>query len=117
VRCRFESRFNVQSKFEHKKSLALSCALKHSTRVPERSKRTSDLNQVAFEVVKKTEESSLDDAKSLLSDASVRRWIMREMGSRGGKKGGVARAKSLTPKRRSEIASDAARKRWQSDKK
>jgi hypothetical protein len=82
----------------------------------ERSKRASDLKQIAFNVVKK-EQSSLDDAKSLLSHASIRRSIMREMGSRGGKKGGVARAKSLTPERRSEIASKAAQKRWQSDKK
>ena len=35
------------------------------------------------------------------------------LGSVGGKKGGVARAASLTPERRSEIARKAAAKRWQ----
>ena len=36
-----------------------------------------------------------------------------ELGRRGGKKGGVARAKKLTAERRSEIAKQAARSRWQ----
>ena len=35
-----------------------------------------------------------------------------EFARRGGMKGGAARAKSLTPQRRREIALDAARKRW-----
>ena len=34
--------------------------------------------------------------------------------SRGGKKGGAARAATLTPERRSEIARKAAAKRWTS---
>jgi hypothetical protein len=32
-----------------------------------------------------------------------------------GKKGGAARAKSMTPERRAEIAKKAAEKRWQRD--
>ena len=38
--------------------------------------------------------------------------VMSELGRRGGRIGGVARAKSLTPKKRSEIAMKAARARW-----
>ena len=34
------------------------------------------------------------------------------LGKRGGAKGGYARAASLTPERRTEIAKDAAAKRW-----
>lgn len=34
------------------------------------------------------------------------------LGKRGGEKGGHARAASLTPERRSEIAKSAAAKRW-----
>jgi hypothetical protein len=34
------------------------------------------------------------------------------LGRLGGLKGGKARAESLTPERRAEIARDAARKRW-----
>lgn len=36
-----------------------------------------------------------------------------ELGRRGGLKGGKARAESLTPERRREIASEAARRRWE----
>lgn len=35
-----------------------------------------------------------------------------ELGRRGGKKGGKARAQSLSPERRSEIARNAAKARW-----
>jgi len=35
-----------------------------------------------------------------------------ELGRLGGKKGGKARAESLTPEQRSEIAKKAAQKRW-----
>jgi len=35
--------------------------------------------------------------------------------SRGGKKGGAARAAKLTPEERSEIAKKAAAKRWRGD--
>lgn len=35
--------------------------------------------------------------------------------SRGGKKGGAARAAKLTPEERSEIAKKAAAKRWERD--
>jgi hypothetical protein len=35
-----------------------------------------------------------------------------ELGRRGGLKGGAARAASLTPEQRSEIAKKAAAKRW-----
>lgn len=37
------------------------------------------------------------------------------LGRLGGKKGGKARAASLTPERRSEIAKKAAQKRWKQD--
>jgi hypothetical protein len=33
-------------------------------------------------------------------------------GSKGGRKGGTARAKALTPEQRSEIAKKAAKSRW-----
>ena len=40
------------------------------------------------------------------------RQVMSEMGKRGGSKGGKMRLVTLTPERRSEIASLAAKKRW-----
>ena len=42
---------------------------------------------------------------------AVTAW-MRAMGSKGGQKGGPARAKKLSSKRRSEIAAKAANARW-----
>ncbi len=38
--------------------------------------------------------------------------VMSEMGKKGGKVGGKRRLETLTPERRSEIASQAAKKRW-----
>jgi hypothetical protein len=40
---------------------------------------------------------------------------MREMGRRGGQKGGKARAASLSKKERSEIAKKAAQTRWKKE--
>lgn len=44
--------------------------------------------------------------KSLISQ------VMSEMGKRGGSKGGKMRLVTMTPERRSEVASLAAKKRW-----
>lgn len=41
----------------------------------------------------------------------------QEIGRRGGKVGGNARAKALSPKRRSEIARLAAKARWETRRK
>lgn len=54
------------------------------------------------------------DTVKLLSSAAMRKQIMREMGSRGGKKGGKARAAVLSKSKRSEIAKKAASARWKS---
>jgi hypothetical protein len=37
------------------------------------------------------------------------------LGRKGGLKGGIARAESLTPEQRKKIAQDAAKKRWRKD--
>ena len=47
-----------------------------------------------------------------LDDEATRKRIMREMGSRGGKKGGKARAAVLKPEQRQDIARKAAEARW-----
>jgi hypothetical protein len=51
-------------------------------------------------------------ALAKLSVASITPEERREHGSMGGKIGGAARAKKLTPKQRSEIAKAAAKARW-----
>ena len=69
---------------------------------PDGQKRPTDVVANALHVARlatrETEEEYVDQAKR-----------------RGGIKGGVARAGSLSPERRSEIAQHAAAKRWSTD--
>ena len=65
-----------------------------------------DLNQTAFSIVQQatdeTPSEPVDDKKK----------AAQESGRRGGLKGGAARAATLTPEQRSELAKRAAAKRW-----
>lgn len=71
-------------------------------------KRPKDTNQLAKSIVDlatgETEEPKKDEGKNPAAVA---------LGRLGGLKGGKARAKKLTTKRRSEIAKKAAKKRWE----
>lgn len=76
-----------------------------------------DPNVTAFSIVQQfTQEAKPTPPPISLDDAEVRKQIMREMGRRGGQKGGKARAASLTKEQRSAIAKAAAKKRWASKK-
>lgn len=65
-----------------------------------------DFSQIAFDVVQQAigevVPEPIDDKKK----------AAQESGRRGGLKGGTARAATLTPKQRSEIAKVAASARW-----
>ena len=65
-----------------------------------------DINQTAFSIVQQATDETppepIDEKKKAAQDA----------GRRGGLKGGTARAATLTPEQRSEIAKKAAAKRW-----
>jgi hypothetical protein len=78
-------------------------------------RKTEDANEAAFRVMREStgtvSVSAEDQEKAIISR------IMREMGSRGGKKGGTARAKNMTPEQLSNAASLAARARWEKQKK
>ncbi len=65
-------------------------------------KRPRDPNQLAKMIV----DIAAGEAEDIKSSESAKR------ASKGGTKGGPARAKSLTPAQRSEIASIAAQARW-----
>jgi hypothetical protein len=66
-----------------------------------------DLNQLAKRIVDEaTGEEPITPAPPEKNKAA------QELGRLGGKKGGAARAKSLTPEQRSEIAKKAAQSRW-----
>lgn len=80
--------------------------------MPKRSSK-KDFSQIAFSIVEKaTNDSPPSKLVDVLNDAETRKRIMQEIGRMGGKKGGAARANSMTPERRSEIAKVAAAKRW-----
>lgn len=72
------------------------------------SKRPGDINKLAKSIVDgATGVANKKDKKECVKNPAA-----VELGRLGGLKGGKARAKSLTKKRRSEIAKNAAEKRW-----
>ena len=70
-----------------------------------KKKRPADLNKLAASIVGAATEGEADD-DSGKNPAAV------QLGRLGGLKGGAARAKALTKRKRAEIASKAARARW-----
>ena len=92
--------------------------------MPKRSskkKRPTDENQLAKSIV---DEAVADVEEAVRKAAMIGGMEFRRvknpaavaLGRLGGKKGGPARAKKLTKKRRSEIAKKAAEARWQKKK-
>jgi len=69
--------------------------------------RPTDINQRAKLIV----EIALGNAKDPDPNEGKNRAAV-ELGRLGGLKGGKARAKKLSPKKRKEIAKNAAKKRW-----
>lgn len=65
-----------------------------------------DVNEVAFRVISEF----VGDASPV---ESTKNAAAVSLGRLGGLKGGKARAKSLTPERRREIAQNAAKARWE----
>jgi hypothetical protein len=73
-----------------------------------------DSNKLAYEIVRlsteddepKTDQIEPEDSRSEISK------YLSSIGRKGGLKGGVERAKSLSAKRRKEIAQKAATTRW-----
>jgi hypothetical protein len=69
-----------------------------------------DPNKLAYEIMRiSTEEPEPQKERSPISE------YLSQIGKRGGLKGGPARAKKLSAKKRKEIARNAAKARW--DKK
>jgi hypothetical protein len=88
-----------------------------STKKPAR--RPTDVNQLAaFMVRETTEERAIEKQpttqKPPVSKAVSR--VMAQMGSKGGKIGGKRRLVNMSPERRSEVASQAAKARWAKEK-
>lgn len=79
---------------------------KRSSSGPKRPRR--DENQAAKDAVARLTESLEAGA----DEEELRRRAAAMLGSLGGKKGGPARAKALSAKRRTQIARKAAEARW-----
>jgi hypothetical protein len=76
-----------------------------------KSTRPLDINQAAFQMVRRsTGTESREAAPPKVSDAVSR--VMAAMGRRGGKIGGKRRLETMTPERRREVALKAAKTRW-----
>ena len=77
--------------------------------MPKRSsKKPSDVNQIAASIL--AQATGQTDAPTI-SDNEISA-VMREMGRRGGLKGGKARAATLSAAKRKKIAKKAAAARW-----
>ena len=72
--------------------------------------KKQDINVLAFNIVKEATEETPSEAPSTKNPHAV------ALGRLGGLRGGRARAKSLSKKKRSEIAKKAASRRWQKTK-
>ena len=77
--------------------------------MPDRSrKRPRDLNELAASIVS----DATDEDKPKVDPADGKDPAAVALGRRGGLKGGKARAAKLSAEQRSEIARNAARRRW-----
>jgi hypothetical protein len=70
-------------------------------------KRPKDTNQLAKKIV----DIAIGEKEDVVP-GSTKNLHAVELGRLGGLKGGKARAKKLSPKRRKEIAQKAAKSRW-----
>ncbi len=83
--------------------------------MPERSrKRPTDPSQLGKYIVDAATGAS-DDEKDAVAESEGKNPAAVALGRLGGLKGGKARAKKLSSKRRAEIARRAARARWKND--
>lgn len=84
--------------------------------MPKRSSkgpRNPDVNQTAWRVV---QEATQEEPEDVPEPPPEKNPAAVALGRLGGKKGGKARAESLNPKQRSEIAKKAAEARWKKEK-
>ncbi len=86
--------------------------------MPKRSsKKPADVNELAKSIVDDaTSENQPDTPENTTNKGKTKNPAAVALGRLGGKKGGPARAKKLSKKKRREIAQKAARARWGSRK-
>jgi len=75
-----------------------------------RKMKAHDFSVTAFKVVQEATEEKLPELEQ--AKPPRKEYDYKELGRKGGLKGGKARAGKLTPEQRKEIAQKAAKARW-----
>jgi hypothetical protein len=78
-----------------------------------KSKLPKDVNQRAVTIA----QIATGEIEKIPDETDLIKLAASAMGRKGGLKGGAARAKALSPKKRSEIAKKAAAARWKGKSK
>jgi hypothetical protein len=77
-------------------------------------KARPDVNEIAFDLVRRsTEESQPEAPASTLEFKGQLSAYMSKLGQKGGRESGKRRMDNLSEQQRRDIASHAARKRWE----
>ena len=84
----------------------------HHGIMPKRSTPKRDFMEVAREIVEQAIGEQMDGSALPEPEPDTRNPHAVALGSMGGRKGGKARAKALSARKRSQIAKRAAQKRW-----
>lgn len=94
--------------------------------MPKRTSMPKDLNQAAFEMVRRSTLEHPEERpnevlivvprESKPSKSEISR-VMAEMGRRGGQIGGKRRLETMSQAKRTQIAKKAAKERWKNHKK
>src|SRR5450759_331181 len=85
----------------------------HDGAMPKRSSPKRDFMEVARGIVEQAIGERIDGSPLPQPEPDTRNPHAVALGTIGGRKGGKARAKSLSARKRSQIAKLAAKKRWQ----
>ena len=84
----------------------------HHVLMPKRSSPKRDFMEVGRAIVEQAIGEQMDGSPLPQPEPDTRNPHAVALGSMGGKKGGKARAKVLSARKRSDIARRAAKKRW-----
>ena len=84
----------------------------HDDVMPKRSSPKRDFMEVGRAIVEQAIGEQMDGSPLPVSPPDTRNPHAVALGSMGGKKGGNARAKKLSPRQRKTIAKKAAKARW-----
>lgn len=75
----------------------------------EKKKRPADISQLAYQIVQEATQEVKEDLQAIAKEKNP---AAVALGRLGGLKGGPARAKKLSSRKRREIAKKAAKTRW-----